>query len=856
MKKFLILVLTLILLLNIGSTAVSANSDAVLIINGETQTSDVVKAVAINETNTQLIASVYALCSALDANYEVSGNNVTVRKGSSTLAFTAGNSSAIVNGEKIGMPTAPQLVDGTIFVSAEFFGEKLGYHIFRERAGKRVRIVSKTGVTAPALKQKAGMAKLVSEHHREVPKQFEKSNILTVDNLIFNKTDYSDAVGDSEIKPGPLPTGEVIFSQQDFLDEFDGLSHIQYNFSTVDVNEKYEANFIRMFVKMAGSKIGEGRNSSTDLNFTKAVRINSKFEIANAFAAKIEFGKRLPAPEKDDKYVLSYYARLVEGGDPDFGLGRISFSVYSGSGSSLEKIVEISPEWKRYDFLLTNEADANQIRFIGAHEKQIIEIGGFEVQNVGKDADVSYFSQTKKDLLPAELAPDAKWREDALERIEKVRKGDFKVVVKDKNGNPVPNANVELDMFEHEFKFGTTMDIEYVADSKFADYTFLDSNGNKYEPGSNNGNKDAEFRARVGANFNSMAVGNRLKWGCYAEDEENNPGLPSTASLVVDTAKELGVKYVRGHALWMPAVDSTMRKPDAMYDLLSGTKDDVEERYNTLTNGFITPHFARMNTEFPEIYEWDVTNETHGRFSFTNAFGMRIFNDIYRIAGEELTNGQGLVLCDNRQFEDQYWERLGWFKEQGIKYDTLGMQGHSRIGSYDYNNNFRPSKMLEVWDRFAYEYGKTFAVTEYSIGALSTEYGWEGQGDYTRDILIAAFSHPACTGFNFWWMADYWSEWDSPFRPDNATYGKLGAGVSPLYGLYFESKPGLKQYQDLLYNKWWTKDAKATTNSNGEGTVNGYYGDYDVTVTVGGKETKVMAAFHKGYENVLTVVIE
>ena len=36
----------------------------------------------------------------------------------------------------------------------------------------------------------------------------------------------------------------------------------------------------------------------------------------------------------------------------------------------------------------------------------------------------------------------------------------------------------------------------------------------------------------------------------------------------------------------------------------------------------------------------------------------------------------------------------------------------------------------------------------------------------------------------------------------------------------------------------------------------GFYGDYDVTVKVGGQVVKTeMAAFHKGYDNVLTITI-
>lgn len=92
---------------------------------------------------------------------------------------------------------------------------------------------------------------------------------------------------------------------------------------------------------------------------------------------------------------------------------------------------------------------------------------------------------------------------------------------------------------------------------------------------------------------------------------------------------------------------------------------------------------------------------------------------------------------------------------------------------------------------------------------------------------------------------------------DNYTNKEDGAGVSPLYTNKFKEKPGVAIFKDLLYNKWRTKGATATTDKNGKGMVSGFYGDYDVTVTVKGQVVKTqMTAFHKGYENVLTITLD
>ncbi len=60
----------------------------------------------------------------------------------------------------------------------------------------------------------------------------------------------------------------------------------------------------------------------------------------------------------------------------------------------------------------------------------------------------------------------------------------------------------------------------------------------------------------------------------------------------------------------------------------------------------------------------------------------------------------------------------------------------------------------------------------------------------------------------------------------------------------------------MVYNKWWTRDAKAATYASGKATVRGYYGDYDVTVAANGQTKTAMVAYHKGYDNVLEITLD
>lgn len=50
---------------------------------------------------------------------------------------------------------------------------------------------------------------------------------------------------------------------------------------------------------------------------------------------------------------------------------------------------------------------------------------------------------------------NAQWRKDAISRIEQIRKDDINITVVDNFGNPVEDADIDVSMFEHEFKWGT-----------------------------------------------------------------------------------------------------------------------------------------------------------------------------------------------------------------------------------------------------------------------------------------------------------------------------------------------------------------------------------------------------------------
>ena len=116
------------------------------------------------------------------------------------------------------------------------------------------------------------------------------------------------------------------------------------------------------------------------------------------------------------------------------------------------------------------------------------------------------------------------------------------------------------------------------------------------------------------------------------------------------------------------------------------------------------------------------------------------------------------------------------------------------------------------------------------------------QANLTRDALISHFAQPLCEKIVVFTVRDFNS------KPEGTQ--------AIITHEDFSLKPSGYVYQDLVYNKWWTRDAKATTGADGKATVRGFYGDYDVTVTHNGVTKTVEAAYHKGYNNTLEIVLD
>ena len=228
--------------------------------------------------------------------------------------------------------------------------------------------------------------------------------------------------------------------------------------------------------------------------------------------------------------------------------------------------------------------------------------------------------------------------------------------------------------------------------------------------------------------------------------------------------------------------------------------------------------------------DWDVINEIFGNTLLEDAYDYSIYKQWFEWAREAA--GEDCDLYYNEatgaHFQKGFLTILDKLVAYDVGFDAIGLQSHCE-------NLQQPSEYMALYDTLE-KYGKKLKTTEYSCNIDDPIL----QANYTRDFMITMFAEEDMYGFLMWGF------WD----------GNIYGGNGPMYTKDWKLKPAGQVYEDLVYNKWWTRDAKATTDANGKATIRGFYGDYDVTVKAKGQTKTASCAYYKGYDNILVVQLD
>ncbi len=517
-----------------------------------------------------------------------------------------------------------------------------------------------------------------------------------------------------------------------------------------------------------------------DLALGKRIVI-TKPDAAKAYAAQFT-ASVAGGIAKDERVLAIIKARVV--GNAFSGEVQAKLQLRKAPYTSFSDSVgvDIHREWTEQPVTFVSseaiQAGTTAVVLLCGHKEQSIEVESIRVLKYPANTDVSSFPRAKmtKRSYPGR-EPDAPWRKAALERIEQHRKADLSMIVTGDDGKPAANTEVKLTLHRHAFEFGTA-----VVAKRF----------------SGESEDDKRYREIIDRLFSIVVFENDLKDGNWSPDFDEKRKAQRNAELDHAFAW-LAERHipVRGHYLMQVAT------PFNLHDI----KDSTVIRERTLAN-------VKERLEFVKdrVIEWDVINHPiawNGADMLNKRPGLeQLDRDVFKLA-RSLTN---LPFCVNEdqvfrpgpQCDDTftYIEALN---KAGLTVYGLGNQAH-----FDESYLPSPEHLLAVTDRFA-EVVPHQCITEYDIVTTEDE---ELAADYTRDVLIAVFSHPAYTSFLLWgfWEGSHW-------KPAAASWNKD----------WSIRKRG-EVLEEWIGRRWHT-EVTLKTNAKGRVKWRGFPGWYEVQAT-------------------------
>ena len=437
-------------------------------------------------------------------------------------------------------------------------------------------------------------------------------------------------------------------------------------------------------------------------------------------------------------------------------------------------------------------ANETQICFRAGYGIQSFEIAELKVINYESTVLLSEIPETKVKYDGYDYDETTKWRVEANQRIEQYRKGNLTVSVQNQNGQPVDNAEIYVDMKNHDFMWGTSVGSKYILGSD------ADS---------------VEYRQRFLENFNTAVMEYEMKWKNFEENPQR----------AVNMYNWLGTNglNVRGHALiW----DRPAQLPSDI-PALTDYPDQLKQR--------IDMHIGNLAGLFSNrLKQWDVLNEPILNHYMTDIVGTAERAEWFKLAKDADT--QAKLYVNETQIVGRPTTTIGKLKniinemlDLGAPIEGIGVQGHFNGSACN------PADFYDQLDELA-DTGLDLAVTEYDIYTEDEEL----QANFIRDIMTVTFSQPKATAFLMWGF------WDGYHWKNNA----------PMFREDWSLKPSGQQYIDLVYNKWWTNES-GVTNDDGQFHVKGFYGEYEVSVKVGEETYKTYFLLTPGGSGDLIVTI-
>ena len=505
----------------------------------------------------------------------------------------------------------------------------------------------------------------------------------------------------------------------------------------------------------------------------------TKADPAKAYAAQFTAPVALEIA-KNERVLAIIKARVVGGAESGEVLAKLQLrgAPYTAFGETIG--VGIHREWTELPVVFSATdlvpADKAAVVLLCAQKQQSIEVESIRVLKYPETTEWSVFPRARPIKRSyAGREPDAPWRKAALERIEQHRKAELTLTVTGADGQALADTSVKLSLRRHAFGFGSA-----VVAKRF----------------SGESDDDRHYREIVDRLFSVVVFENDLKDGNWAPDV--GAKRRATRDAEINQAFEWLEKRhiaVRGHYLMQVAT------PFNLHDI----KDNEVIRQRTLDSVR-----ERMAFVKDRVFEWDVVNHPiawEGADMLNKRPGLETLDrDVFALA-KSLTKlpffiNEDQIFRPGPQCDDTY-TYIESMSADGFKIAGLGNQAH-------FHESYLPppEHLLAVTDRFA-KIVPHQAITEFDVITTEDE---ELAADYTRDVLIAVFSHPAYTSFLIWgfWEGSHW-------KPEAASWAqdwslrKRGAVL-----------------EEWIGRKWHT-EVSLKTDAAGKVSWRGFPGWYEVT---------------------------
>lgn len=385
--------------------------------------------------------------------------------------------------------------------------------------------------------------------------------------------------------------------------------------------------------------------------------------------------------------------------------------------------------------------------------------------------------------------------DDADQRIEQHRKTDIAIEVLDSNGQTISGATVNVEMKNHQFRWGTAAVASRI----------------------NSSSQDNQiYKQKLLENFNSVVFENDLKWPAWEGAWGSNFGW-GQAEQALDWLDSNGLP-TRGHyASW-----GTLNGPSGYGPGHSDTEGLRERLFEHITD--------KLSTVGNRVTEWDVINHPigWGPETYDDVLGPDIYADIVKHARSVAPQGMEMWVNEDNilngtNVSDDYEDFIQDLSSKDATPDGIGFQGHFK-SSWGRNQSDTAENIYNQMERFS-NLVPRLQITEFDIDV--GQYDSEGnlvsydEAEHARlmhDYLTAAFSHEDLEGITMWgfWEDAHWLSTAALFNSD------------------WSEREALTAYRDLVFDEWWT-DEVGLTDENGLLQLRGFKGDYEITVEFEGE---------------------